>query len=568
MARPPASRVALAIAAPALLLSCATVPSSFAPDPNAKAPQLTGFGHSDIAVTTRVPAARALFNQGVLQAYAFNEREAVRMFKAALAADPACAMCAWGVAWQLGPNINNDSRDEVAEALKYVGHATRHLGGATPRERALVESLALRYAHASAARETAPLTAATCGEKDGDKTHPLDQAYADRMRALADQYPRDADILSLYAEAELIVTDAWPYWNTAGQPAGRVGEVTQKLERLLPAHPDHTGLNHYLIHAADALAAAPRAVAAADKLRTLAPAAPHLVHMPAHTYAHVGRYADAARVNEAALAAEAAQVTVLESQGFTTSKDWRLHNQHFHWYAALMQGREDAALASADALATLMERGSSPYAEYMRSLRLVTLVRLERWDRVLKEARPRGDRGMAAIWHEHARGVAQARLGKPDEAQAALGRLQAAVPGFKAAHATSSLRHKIFRAMADTAEANLQAEIALAKRQFDDAIAHQQRAVRAAVPADVREPPLMADGTRLVLAQMQGRAGRWRDAEASYRRALADHPASGWAQRGLAEALQAQGKRAEAEAVRKDLEKSWGEASAHLKAAG
>jgi len=562
-------RFAFATAAPALLLSCATLPSSFAPDLNAKAPQLAGFGRSDIAITTRVPQARALFNQGVLQAYAFNEHEAVRMFKAALAADPACAMCAWGVAWQLGPNINNDSRDAVPEALKYVGHALKHLDAATPRERVLVQSLALRYAHASTARETAPLADATCGEKDEeDRIHPLDAAYADRMRQLADAHPRDADILSLYAEAELIATTGWPYWNAAGQPAGRVGELTQRLERLLAAHPDHTGLNHYLIHAADARVPAPRAVAAADRMRTLAPQAPHLVHMPAHTYALVGRYADAARANEAALAAEAGQTRALEAQGFAPTKDWRLHNQHFHWYASVMQGREEAALASADALAALVDKGTSPFAEYIRSLRLVTLVRLERWDRVLQEPRPKGDRGIAALWYEHARGAAQARLGRPDEAQAALVRLQAGLPAVRAAHASSSLRHKIFRGMTEVADASLQAEIALARGQFDAAIRQQRAAVRAAVRLDAREPPLLAAGSRLVLAQMQGRAGRWAEAEATWRSALAEHPASGWALRGLAQALQAQGKRAEADATRRELERSWSEASPYLLRAG
>jgi tetratricopeptide (TPR) repeat protein len=347
-------RIALLATAPALLLACAAVPSSFTPDPAAKAPRLEGFGRSDIAIRTRVPQARALFNQGVLQAYAFNEHEAVRMFKAALALDPACAMCAWGVAWQLGPNINDPSRGDVPEALNYVGHALRHAGPATPRERALVESLALRYAHASTARETAPLAGTTCGDKgDGDdeKVHPLDQAYAQRMRALADAYPNDPDIASLYAEAEYIATEGSSHWDAQGRAKGRIGEVTQRVERLLPAHPGHTGLNHYMIHLADAVPVAPRAVAAADRLRALAPNAPHLIHMPAHIYVHVGRYGDAARANEAALAADAAQVATLQAQGFKPSKDWRGHNSHFLWYAALMQGREEPALAAADSLA-------------------------------------------------------------------------------------------------------------------------------------------------------------------------------------------------------------------------
>src|SRR5689334_743505 len=109
---------AAAAAALAFLGSCANMPG-FAPDLTATAPRLEGYGQSNIAVTSSSPRAIQLFNEAVLQAYAFNDDEAVRTFKAALAQDRRCAMCAWGVAWQLGPNINNHSRDNSAEALKY-----------------------------------------------------------------------------------------------------------------------------------------------------------------------------------------------------------------------------------------------------------------------------------------------------------------------------------------------------------------------------------------------------------------------------------------------------------------
>ena len=112
---------AVALAVVSVLTSCATA-VIFKPDIEAKAPDLPGFGQSNIAITTQSERARQLFNQGVLQAYAFNEYEAERMFKAALAADPDCVMCAWGVAWQNGPNINDNGRDNIPEALQYVGH--------------------------------------------------------------------------------------------------------------------------------------------------------------------------------------------------------------------------------------------------------------------------------------------------------------------------------------------------------------------------------------------------------------------------------------------------------------
>src|SRR5437868_5789350 len=126
----PFLRAATAAAAIALLNSCASL-LPFTPDRTAKAPRLEGYGQVSVPVTTKSPEAQALFNDGVLQAYAFNESAAVRSFKAALAKDPDCAMCAWGVAWQLGPNINNHDRDNTGEALKYVDYALQRLDRAT-----------------------------------------------------------------------------------------------------------------------------------------------------------------------------------------------------------------------------------------------------------------------------------------------------------------------------------------------------------------------------------------------------------------------------------------------------
>ena len=79
------------------------------------------------------PAARALFAQGMKQVYAFNGSKRVRDFKAALAQDRDCAMCAWGVAYQLGPNINNPERGDLSDALPYADYALKHTQGRLAR---------------------------------------------------------------------------------------------------------------------------------------------------------------------------------------------------------------------------------------------------------------------------------------------------------------------------------------------------------------------------------------------------------------------------------------------------
>ena len=562
-------RRGFAALAVALVGACATGPVE--PDRAARAPELTGFGELQVPISTASAAAQRWYTQGVLQAYAFNEIEAVRMFKAALAADPACAMCAWGVAWQLGPNINSTGRGKVPGALPYLDLALRHAANVTPRERAMIDALALRYAHASQAKETAPLLAERCGPNgamgdDDDKADPLDLLYADRLHQLMLAAPTDPEIVVLWAEAEMVATrDEW--WPAGGGPAaGRIGEVATVLERALALHPQHIGLNHYMIHAVDADGVAARAVAAADRLGGLAPASPHLVHMPAHTYIHVGRYADATQVNQAAVAADLALADVQKTQGFTVSKDWRNHDQHFLWFAALMQGRGDVALEAARGIAERAAQTENIYGEYRRSLPLLALMRLQRWDAVLAEPQPAGKLGLAQVLGQQARGVALARTGRVREARAALVQADTGAAAVNRAHASNKGWDRTLRDMVSASTDRLRAEIALAEGRPDTALALQAQAVAESRRADDSEPPMLAAGERLALGEMQLRAGRAKQAEQTFRDDLAALPDSGWALDGLARALNAQGKAAEAKALQPQLDRAWALADPGLRA--
>ena len=560
------SRPLLASAALLVVTACALGPVQ--PDRNARAPELTGFGALQVPVTTTVPAAQHWFDAGVRQAYAFNEVEAVRMFKAALAQDPACAMCAWGVAWQLGPNINDTDRARVPEALRYIDLALRHAGTATARERALIDALALRYGHGSQAhtvRAMAPLLADRCGAKGEDeKADPLDLAYAERLRTLVAASPDDAELLSLWAEAEMVATRADWWDEKTGKPTGHIGDVADALERGRVLQPDHLGLNHYLIHATDARGVAQRAVPAAERLGALAPASPHLVHMPSHTFVHVGRYADAASVNEQAVAADLALAERQKAQGFDNSKDWRNHNQHFLWFAALMQGRGDAALQAAREVAGRAAQSAHVYGEYRRSLPLLALLRLQRWDALLAEPVPAGKAGLAQALAQQARGVALARLGRLAEAQAALALADAGALQLAIANASASGFDRTLRDMARAATERLRAEVASAEGRHDDALAAQRRAVAASLRADDSEPPMLAAGARVALGALQLRAGRAADAEATFREDLALEPESGWALQGLVQSLRAQGRAEEARSLQPRLDAAWPNADVGL----
>jgi tetratricopeptide (TPR) repeat protein len=566
------------------LSACALGPLQ--PDLSARAPTLTGFGDVQWPITTTSPAAQRWFTQGVLQAYAFNEREAMRMFKAALAQDPRCAMCAWGVAWQLGPNINNPSRSNVPEALRYLDLAVRNasvgagagagagaVAAITTRERSMIDALALRYGHGSQAsasqallRDLAPVLADRCSAGSGDddrKPDPLDIAYAERMRSLALAAPTDADITTLWAEAEMIATPG--DWWKDGQPSSRIGEIANTLEQQLKQQPQHIGLNHYLIHAVDDTAVARRAEAAADRLGALAPASPHLVHMPSHTYSHIGRYADAAKVNQAAVAADLALMDVQKAQSFSVSKDWRNHNQHFLWFAALMQGQGDVAVAAAREMAGRAQKMEHVYGDYMRSLPMLALLRLQRWDAVLAEPVLASSHGLAQALGEQARGIALLRSGKLSDARAAAIKAQAGADVVAKKFAAPKGFDRTLREMASAASHHLQAEIALAEGRFDEALTLQARAVADAHRADDSEPPMLAAGAKLALADMQLRAGRPVLAEQTLRDDLKRQPGSGWALSRLAQVLRAQGKSSEADALQGPLALAWRDADTSLR---
>lgn len=552
------------LAGAVLLGSCVT---RFEPDRAARAPALDGFGAVQMAVSTPVPAAQRLFDQGLQQTYAFNDVEAARAFKAALAQDPACAMCAWGVAHALGPNINAVDRGDLSEARRYVALAQRHLDRATPRERGLVEAMALRYgdSDAPAATPDVPSLAAICSSGSGKaRPHPLDVAYAARMRALVEAYPDDPDVTTFYAEAVMIATRGDWWDRRTGAPAGEIAAMTQRLEHALARSVDHTGLNHFLIHAVDQSPAPQRATAAADRLGRLAPASPHLLHMPAHIYVHTARFADAVQVNETALAAQSRQTATLRTQGFEPSVDWDGHNLHFLWYAALMEGRGELALAQARRLAERAAKGKSIHAEFLRSLPQLTLVRLERWDEVLKQPGVAGDAGVAGPIGLYARGVALVRTGQLPAAREAAAALQVALDA-PVLVGKGVMGDDPARTVLDILAARLQAEMATAQGDAKAAEAALQRGITEEAALEANEPPLLGDGSRLALGSLMLRQRQWRDAEQAFRQDLVDHPGSGWALRGLQQALAQQGKAEEAQRTQRELMRTWASADAALR---
>jgi tetratricopeptide (TPR) repeat protein len=244
---------------------------------------------SRLAITAS-SEAQAWFDHGLDLVWGFNHAEAVRFFRAGQEADPGCAMCFWGEALALGPNINDAMADAAVRPVWEAVKRAVALGvGASPKEQALIAALARRYG----AEPTADRAA-------------LDEAWAGAIGNLAARWPDDPEILVLQADA-LMNLQPWDYWEDGGvTPKEHGGEIVAVLERALALAPDHPAALHLYIHAVEASAGPGRAEAAADRLNAVEGATGHLLHMPAHIYTRVGRHADSIEANRKAIAADKA----------------------------------------------------------------------------------------------------------------------------------------------------------------------------------------------------------------------------------------------------------------------
>jgi tetratricopeptide (TPR) repeat protein len=519
----------------------------------AGAPLFDGMGNHKHPITTRDPAAQRYFDQGLIIDFAFNHAESVRSFRAAQKLDPSCAMCYWGEALALGPNINVTSNgkavmsdDERRQAFAAIQKAVSLRERANEKERDYIDAMAVRYnGDPSTSRE------------------PLDQAYVTSMRALAAKYPDDDDAAALFAES-IMTTMPWDYWLDAENPKPLAGEAIAALETVLSRAPAHPMAIHLYIHAVEASSSPQRAEAPADVLANLVPGAGHLVHMPSHIYWRVGRYEDASEANVRAAAVDEAYIAACNAQGFYPAAYYP-HNIHFLWAASSMEGRSAVAIEAARKVATnvrLEMIKEFPGVEFFHTIPLLGLVQFGRWTEILEEPQPPDDMEYSnAIWH-YARATAFAKTG---EIEAAKQEHAALVPLREATDVVflDSIQYPATMLL-EIADELAQGEIASAEGQLDQAVAHFETAVAVQDELPYTEPPFWYYPTRHTLGKALLAAGDPLAAEMVYRRDLENHPHNGWAMFGLIQSLNAQGK--DATELERMFEQVWARADVTLTA--
>jgi tetratricopeptide (TPR) repeat protein len=512
-------------------------------------PLFQNLGNYQHRISTRHPLAQRYFNQGLILAYGFNHAAAARAFKQAIALDPNCAMCYWGVALVLGPNINAPmDKDSLPEAWQHLQKAIALSTNARPKEQAYIQALAKRYP-----------------AQHIDDRKPLDIAYANAMRDVAKRYPDDLDAATLFAEA-LMDTTPWDYWQENGQPKPEGVEIMATLESVLKRDANHPGANHLYIHAVEK-ERPELGVAAADRLMKLVPGAGHLVHMASHIYIRVGRYQDAVIANQRGVAADDAYLAQCRAQGIYPLA-YMPHNHHFLWFAALMSGQSNLAVKAAEHTgkvdAQIMRKPEmAGILQHFYTLPLFTYTRFSQWQKILAMPAPDVDlKYPSGIWH-YARGMALIASDRPEIAAEELRQLRQ-IAADPAMQEIKIFGINSFASVLNIATEVLAGELAAKQGDTDKAIAHLQQAVKLEDALTYTEPAAWYQPTRQALGQVLLKAGKLQDAEQVYRADLKIYPENGWSLYGLAQSLKAQGKTQEARSIQTRFQTAWKHADIQL----
>jgi tetratricopeptide (TPR) repeat protein len=510
-------------------------------------PLYDNLGTLEHRITTRSPTAQQYFNQGLRLVYAFNHDEAIKSFKEGLKHDSTCAMCYWGVAYALGPNINLPMDTSAAlPAYDAAQKALKYSSSTTPKERAYIEALAKRYSSDPPANRA-----------------PLDSAWAKAIGAVSRRFPGDDDAAALYGEA-LMDLRPWNYWTNSGMPkAPSTLEAVRVLEPVVKRNGYHPGACHYYIHAIEASNQAHKAVPCARRLAGLMPGAGHLVHMPTHIYIKLGQWDLAAEGNTHAVHSDEQFISERRPTG-VYPMGYYPHNFHVMWYALNMLGRSEDAIEAAKNIEEKVPHEvvkQVPPFEYFTPTLLYTFARFSRWDDILRQpAPPKNLRYTTGIWH-YTRGLAYAAKGKLDSAAVERDRLaaiEAATP------AEQMLNLNPAKPVLVIALAHLSGEMAAKQGRTDEAASQLRKAIAGEDELTYAEPPEWYLPMRQRLGAVLLEANRPVQAEKAFREDLVQRPENGWSLHGLAQSLRAQGRTREAAKVEERFRTAWKTADVQL----
>ena len=467
--------------------------------------------------TSGAPAAQAQFTRGVLLLHSFEYQDAAQAFRAAQRIDPAFALAYWGEALTYTHPVWNEQDGNAARAaLLRLGPtpAARRAKALTPREQAYLDAVEILY---------------------GEGSKPArDTAYSLAMERLVARFPADREAKVFYALSLLGLNQGVRDTATYLRAAAIVQPVFQ-------ANPNHPGAAHVLIHAYDDPIHASLGLAAARAYSKIAPDAAHAQHMTTHIFLALGMWDEVVSQNEIAAGPDRAA--------------WAPHH-YTEWlgYGYLQQGRYAEALRHLELMHRNMDRGGRGRA-VLAEMRADYVVNTERWDSPSLEwsIDLTAVRARDAAVDAFVAGLSAVKRGDRERAERGLADL-VAVNRSRAPPDPGHARDQV----PDLLQKELEAVLRQADGRTGDAIAlmREATALEDAMPVEFG-PPADVKPAHELLGEILLQAGRPREAEREFARALALAPKRALSLLGLGRAAAAAGERKTAARAYDELRAIW-----------
>jgi hypothetical protein len=484
-----------------------------APDPHGHHPVAATVGTVDFPTSCNA-AVQLEINRAVALLHSFQFGPAIDSFKSVLKRDPACGIAYWGIAlasWS-NPFAGFKSPAQLAQGLETV-RAGRTAPPNTARERAYIDAVAHLYVDSSRIDQRTRMA-----------------GYEAAMAKVSADYPGDTEARIFYALALAAAADPADKTYAKQKQAGAI------LEPLFARQPDHPGLAHYIIHAYDEPALAARAEAAASRYGAIAPATPHALHMPSHTFTRIGDW-------QASIGANAQSAASARRAGQPADV---LHASDYMVYAYLQSAQDGAARQIVTDAAQVFQRfdpqsatGAAPAsAAFFANAAIPARYCLERRDWAGAAAlRPHPSSfAYADAITLYARGVGAAHLGNATLAQQSIAALVAIGDRLRTS------KDHYWAAQAEIERLEVAAQLAVAQKDLVQALALLNQAV---AMESVTELASITPGpfvpAREMLGELLLQMKQPAEALVQFRATLVRQPNRYWTLFGAAQAAKAAG---------------------------
>jgi tetratricopeptide (TPR) repeat protein len=517
--------------------------------PEFQAPLLKNLGDYSVTVTTQSKYSQMFFDQGIIMANNFNHAEAERSFREAIRLDSTFAMGYWGIAYVLGPNFNSGANmGTIVEIRKAVAKAVALSKNASPWEQAVIKAIQVKF----------PIDTTTADA----------EGFVTSMKEAYGTFSDNSFLATLYAESVMNLHPWDFYEGRGGKPRPWTPELVSLLENVISIDPKNPLANHLYLHATEASSNLDQALEVAERLKSLVPAAGHLVHMPSHIYINTGDYHEGSIANEKAVRADSIYIAECQSQGYYPQM-YYTHNYHFLAATAAFEGRGARSIEAAYKTASLVdpkyyhEPGFEMVQHYITIPQHI-LIKFGQWEKILALPKPTDDLIYpTAIWH-YARGMAMVNSGKADQAREELKKLNELRQNSSIAEQLNWGINKVTD-VCMIASKVLDAELMAREGKNKEAIQLLTEAISVEDELNYTEPPDWFFSVRHMLGNLLLETGDYSQAEKIYREDLHNWPKNGFALNGLSESLQGQGRTKEAEETKKLFQESWKLADTELK---